>query len=202
MLKGRDYTLIIDRSGSMVEHDCHGKTRWAAAQEGTLALAAKIDELDPDGITVYTFAGKFKRYDNVTADKVKDLFAENEPNGSTDLAGVLSDVFADFFKRRAKGETKSEGDVVLVVTDGEPDDQQAVVDVIIGATKKLDNENEISLELIQIGQCPGATKFLKFLDDGLQAKGAKFDIVDTTTAEDSGNMTFTELLTKAIAHHG
>jgi hypothetical protein len=70
-------------------------------QESTLALANKCEELDPDGITVYTFAGKFKRYENVTANRVAQIFKENEPAGRTDLAAVLQDVLNDYFKRRA-----------------------------------------------------------------------------------------------------
>jgi hypothetical protein len=66
----RDYTLILDKSGSMSVADQGGKSRWCYAQESTLALARKCDQLDPDGITLYTFSGRFKRYDNVTASQV------------------------------------------------------------------------------------------------------------------------------------
>ncbi|HBE34503.1 MAG TPA: hypothetical protein DD990_25215, partial [Cyanobacteria bacterium UBA11368] len=88
MLENRDYTLIIDKSGSMsVKDQPGGKSRWEVMQESTLALASKCEELDPDGITVYLFSGRFKRYDNVTSTKVSQIFQENEPSGRTDLAG-------------------------------------------------------------------------------------------------------------------
>ncbi|MBD0312670.1 MAG: hypothetical protein ICV86_07220, partial [Microcoleus sp. T3-bin5] len=71
MLQNRDYTIIINKSGSMYTKDhMGGKSRWALMQESTIALANKCEELDPDGITVYLFSGRFKRYDNVTAAKV------------------------------------------------------------------------------------------------------------------------------------
>lgn len=42
MVENRDYTLIIDRSGSMSTLDQPGgKSRWAVIQESTLALARK-----------------------------------------------------------------------------------------------------------------------------------------------------------------
>jgi hypothetical protein len=92
MLENRDYTLIIDKSGSMATKDkAGGLSRWQIMHESTLALASKCEELDPDGMTIYLFSGKFKRYDNVTAAKVSTIFQENEPNGRTDLAGVLKD---------------------------------------------------------------------------------------------------------------
>ena len=67
LIENRDYTLIIDKSGSMSTGDQPGgKTRWQAAEESTLALAQECEQLDPDGITVYLFSGRFRRYDNVT----------------------------------------------------------------------------------------------------------------------------------------
>ncbi len=56
MLQERDYTLIIDKSGSMATPDQKGgRSRWVAAQESTFALANKCEQFDPDGITVYVF---------------------------------------------------------------------------------------------------------------------------------------------------
>jgi hypothetical protein len=75
MLENRDYTLIIDKSGSMsIKDQSGGPSRWQIMQESTLALASKCEEFDPDGITVYLFSGKFKRYENVTAEKVGTIF--------------------------------------------------------------------------------------------------------------------------------
>ncbi|NEO37646.1 MAG: VWA domain-containing protein [Moorea sp. SIOASIH] len=199
MLEQRDYTLIIDKSGSMsIRDQLGGKSRWQIMQESTLALANKCEELDPDGITVYVFAGRFKRYDNVTADKVLQIFQENEPSGRTDLAGVLLDATNDYFKRKASGQTKENGETILVVTDGEPDERKAVMKVIIEASRRIDVDEELGISFIQIGNDLQATKFLKILDDELQNAGAKFDIVDTVTIDQMEDMTLTEVLINAI----
>ncbi|NEO12378.1 MAG: VWA domain-containing protein [Moorea sp. SIO4G2] len=199
MLEQRDYTLIIDKSGSMsIKDQLGGKSRWQIMQESTLALANKCEELDPDGITVYVFAGRFKRYDNVTADKVLQIFQENEPSGRTDLAGVLLDATNDYFKRKASGQTKENGETILVVTDGEPDERKAVMKVIIEASRRIDIDEELAISFIQIGNDLQATKFLKILDDELQNAGAKFDIVDTVTIDQMEDMTLTEVLINAI----
>ena len=199
MLENRDYTLIIDKSGSMSTKDQPGgKSRWAAMQESTLALASKCEELDPDGITVYVFSGKFKRYDNVTSNKVGDIFRENEPSGRTDLAGVLLDAIDDYFQRKAAKQTKPNGETIVVVTDGEPDERKAVMRVIIEASRRMDKDEELAITFIQVGSDPEATKFLKVLDDELQSAGAKFDIVDTVTIEDMEDMTLSEVLLNAI----
>ena len=199
MLEQRDYTLIIDKSGSMSIRDQLGsKSRWDIMQESTLALASKCEELDPDGITVYLFSGRFKRYDNVTSSKVGQIFKENEPSGRTDLAGVLQDATSNYFQRKAAGQTKLNGETILVVTDGEPDDRKAVMKVIIEASRRMERDEEFAISFIQVGTDAQASKFLKILDDELQGAGAKFDIVDTVTMDDMEDMTLTEVLLNAI----
>lgn len=199
MLENRDYTLIIDKSGSMATPDQKGgRSRWVAAQESTLALASKCEQFDPDGITIYLFSGRFKRYENVTASKVTQIFRENDPSGSTDLAAVLKHATDNYFQRKAAGQTKLNGETILVVTDGEPDDRKAVMKVIIEASRRMDRDEELAISFIQVGTDSQATKFLKILDDELQGAGAKFDICDTITIEDMEDYSLSEVLLNAI----
>jgi uncharacterized protein with von Willebrand factor type A (vWA) domain len=199
MLENRDYTLIIDKSGSMATPDQKGgRSRWVAAQESTLALASKCEQFDPDGITVYLFSGRFKRYENVTASKVVQIFQENDPSGTTDLAGVLKHATDDYLQRKSSNKTKPNGETILVVTDGEPDDRKAVMKVIIEVSRKIERDEELAISFIQVGADPNATRFLKILDDELQSAGAKFDICDTITMEDMEDMSLSEVLLNAI----
>jgi uncharacterized protein with von Willebrand factor type A (vWA) domain len=197
-LADRDYTIIIDKSGSMMTTDQPGgRSRWSGAQESTLALAAKCEQFDPDGITVYLFSGKFRRFENVTAAKVSQIFTENEPSGRTDLAGVLQHAFDSFFSRYNGGQGRPE--TILVITDGEPDDQRAVMKVIVEASRKLVQDSHLAISMIQIGKDEGAKRFLKILDDELPKAGAKFDICDTITVDDMEDMTLSEVLLNAIS---
>ncbi|WP_026100440.1 vWA domain-containing protein [Fortiea contorta] len=199
MMSDRDYTLIIDKSGSMSTPDqMGGKSRWEIAQESTLALARKCEQFDPDGITIYVFSGRFKRYDDVTSAKVAQIFLENDPAGTTNLASVLQDALNNYFKRKAAGQTKANGETILVITDGEPDDRRAVFEVIINATRQMDRDEELAISVIQVGSDPQATKFLKALDDQLQSVGAKFDICDTVTLDDLEEMSLADVLMNAI----
>ncbi|MFO0171572.1 MAG: hypothetical protein ACK51W_03660, partial [Aphanizomenon sp.] len=175
-----------------------GRSRWVAAQESTLALASKCEQFDPDGITIYLFSGKFKRYDNVTSAKVTQIFTENDPSGTTDLAGVLKNATDDYLQRKAAGQTKPNGETILVVTDGEPDDRKAVMRVIIEVSRRLDRDEELAISFIQVGNDAQATRFLKILDDELQSAGAKFDICDTITMDDMEDMSLSEVLLNAI----
>ncbi|WP_066384730.1 MULTISPECIES: VWA domain-containing protein [unclassified Anabaena] len=199
MMSDRDYTLIIDKSGSMSTPDqVGGRSRWEIAQESTLALARKCEQFDPDGITVYVFSGKFKRYDDVTSAKVAQIFLENDPAGTTNLAGVLQDALNNYFQRKASGSTKPNGETILVITDGEPDDRKAVFEVIIQATRQMERDEELGISMIQVGSDAQATKFLKALDDQLQGVGAKFDICDTITLEDLEDMSLADVLMNAV----
>lgn len=198
-MKDRDYTLILDKSGSMSTPDQQGgRSRWEIAQESTLALARKCEQFDPDGITVYVFSGKFKRYDDVTSAKVAQIFQENDPAGTTNLAAVLQDAVNNYFKRKAAGQTKPNGETILVITDGEPDDRRAVFEVIITATRQMERDEELAISMIQVGSDSQATKFLKALDEQLQGVGAKFDICDTVTLDDLEDMSLADVLMNAI----
>ena len=199
MIKDRDYTLILDKSGSMSKREPNAdKSRWQSAEESTLALARKCEQFDPDGLTVYLFSSRFKRYDNVTSEKVEQIFLENDPVGSTNLTAVLEDAFRDYFERKAKGKTKANGETILVITDGEPDDRRSVIESIINASRKLDRDEELAVSFIQVGQDLSAREFLKALDDQLLKVGAQFDIVDTITMDEMAEMSLTEVLMKAI----
>ena len=199
LAQDRDYTLIIDKSGSMSTPDQPGgRSRWDAAHESTLALARKCEQFDPDGITVYLFSGRFKRYENVTSSKVAQIFQENDPSGSTDLARVLKDATDHYFQNKASGQTKPNGETIVVITDGEPDDRKAVMRVIIEASRQMERDEELAISIIQVGTDATATRFLKVLDDELQGAGAKFDICDTLTLDDMEGMTLAEVLLNAI----
>jgi uncharacterized protein with von Willebrand factor type A (vWA) domain len=200
VLKNRDYTLILDKSASMSIPDQQGgKSRWESAQESTLALASKCEQFDPDGITVYLFSDRFQRYDNVTSSKVTEVFQQNIPGGNTNLVAALQHATNNYFQRKAKGQAKPEGETILVITDGVPDNRMAVVEVIVNATQKIERDEELAISFIQVGSDSIATRFLKGLDEQLQGIGAKFDICDTVTLDEMEDMTLAEVLLNAIA---
>jgi hypothetical protein len=210
----RDFTVILDRSTSMDEPVRAGdsRTRWGACQEATVGVARECNKYDPDGITVYTFSGNNHRFDNTTEDKVKEIFAKLKPNGSTNLAGVLEDAFfgpSGYVTRKRKGQAKRNGELFVVVTDGEPDNKAAVADVIIRASHQLDRADEVNITFVQVGDSQKATEFLSNLDDQLEApegqqgntRYAKYDIVDTLTIDQLGDKDLTDVLIAAVTEH-
>jgi uncharacterized protein YegL len=142
------------------------------------------------------FAGRFRRYDNVTAARVGLVFRENEPCGSTDLAAVLKDAFDAHFARRTRGKWRPE--TILVLTDGEPDDQGAVFRAVLEASHRVQKDEDLAVSFIQIGNDPKARSFLEVLDDEIVAAGAPFDICDTVTLDEAESLGLTEVLLLAI----
>jgi hypothetical protein len=192
----RNYFVVIDRSGSMSEPAKKGGiSRWEAVQEYTLAIARECEKIDEDGIDVYLFNKSFSSHFNTTADKVKDLFTSNTPNGGTDFVPVLKAVFDRHF-------LQDKPSTVVVVTDGEPSDgeagQKALIKLLKETAGKLESDSELGITFIQVGDDKAASAFLKKLDDDLVAEGAKWDIVDTKTCDELESLSITDVLLAAI----
>ena len=187
----RDYILAVDASSSMMMHLPDGRSRWKAVAEATFGLAVGVEALDPDGIEVYTFASKVKELGNATSQMVMDLFAKNNPFGSTNLTALLNTVLLQKWQPEVPT-------TLLVVTDGEPNNKAAVAETLIAATKKMKFDEQLAVSFIQVGDDLAATRFLKFLDDELVAMGAKFDIVDTVSVDDFGDRSLEDILLAAI----
>jgi hypothetical protein len=65
-------------------------------------------------------------------------------------------------------------ETILVITDGQPDNEEEVKKAIINVTKRLKKKEELSISFVQIGSDGGATRFLDALDDDLVSRGAAF----------------------------
>lgn len=188
-----DFVLVLDGSGSMGETDMvGGRTRWDAMQENVLAFTRDICAIDSDGIGLVLFnGGTLSVHDGVDAAKVKDVLSSRSPRGSTPLAEALGEAF----KLAGKSAKK---DFILVITDGVPDDRDAVARALVAAANKQESDEDLTVLFVQIGYDSAATSYLSSLDNNL--KGAKFDIVDAKTMKEAEAFaTTTDLVLAAIA---
>lgn len=196
----RDYVILLDKSGSMGEpnkRNVAGLTRWQRAQETVMSLARKAAETDPDGIDVYSFNTGFTKFANTTPEKVAELFSRETPHGGTDFVPVINDALEAHFSNNKRPTT------IICLTDGEPSNQtageNALAALLIKAANRIEGDAELAVGFIQVGDDPKASAFLKRLDDDLQKQGAKFDIVDTLTADEIDAMTTDQVLAHIIA---
>lgn len=189
-----DSILLVDRSGSMGGSAKGFSTRWAAAKELAIGIATLAAQVDDDGITLIQFGGQFQAsrdvIDGVTdAVAVEKIFTDHQPAGSTPLSDALEAAFAKKFASGKKA-------IILVITDGEPNDPAAVKNSILGAARKLNDASEIRIIFLQVGDDAGAAKYLDDLDNHLS--GAKFDIVNAITFKDADGLTADDLFARAI----
>lgn len=171
-----NFIVCADASGSMTEVDCKGgQTRWAFMQETLGAFVRDVDKIDSDGLGLVIFGGhEITTKDGVNSATIAAALAERRPVGGTPLAEALTAAL----QMAGKSDKKA---IIIVFTDGVPDNKQAVVDLIVKQANSQKADDERTILFIQVGHNREATAYLEHLDDGLKA--AKFDIVDAKTIE-------------------
>ena len=186
-----DYVVLIDASGSMANTDGKAATRFERAKESVIGLVSELGAADEDGIDVITFGGESIIHTGgvKTPADVQSAF-NRRVAGGTPTAEALAKAFEVAGK-------SDKPDFVIVITDGEPNNRQAVKDVIIKQANSQANDADLTILFIQIGDDASAASFLAELDDGLNAK---FDIVDTMTqAKADSYPSLAALINDAIA---
>jgi hypothetical protein len=204
-LQNRDYTLILARTNVDQPTNPPGfSERWNRAEKSVLALARLCEDLDPDGITVYASCQAvdkdclFRKYEHVAKVDLLNIIEENYPPNAVNLRQVLEDALEDYFNRKTVGQTKPNGEIILMLLDGEPGDRMAVVKTIVNATQRLEHNKELKIGLVQIGDDLIARGFFAALDENLKEAGAKFDIVYTRILETIKPESLTEFLLDVI----
>lgn len=218
----RDYTVIVDKSASMLT----GK-RWAEAQSAVSSVVESACKADKDGISLYFFSSNvntkdgeipaFNKFVNVSSsDMVMQLFKDpkNQPKGGTDLTSVLIDAVKpdNFDSSKSAKSMKRRPETILCITDGLPDAKAKVEEVIIDAANALESDDQLSITFIQVGDDAAANEWLTHIDDELTTKGtqvkvtkkqhaskvAKFDIVDTIPHSKLASVGFAEIVRKSL----
>jgi hypothetical protein len=190
LLQDRDYTVILAHTSTANESFHPGfADRWEQAQEAILKLAQECEALDPDGITLYVSCRGaneeccFHKYESVTSGNLVSIIQANYPPKQVNLQRVLQSALDDYFDRKVASKAKNNGEIILVILDGEPSDRLAVSKAIVQATHKLERDEELGIGLVQIGHDLIARGFFEALDHHLEANGARFDIVHTRVLE-------------------
>jgi uncharacterized protein YegL len=196
-----DVALAVDTSGTMRIADAitgSPLTRLEATKENAVALAAELEKFDSDGITVARFASKVRVYDGVTSAKVEEIFLEFRPMGNTNTKEALETLIKLFLGKRAAAGAKAKPACIIIFTDGEPDDKVGLAQVIIDATKQINDRTELGILFVQVGNDAGAAAFLAKLNNDLSGAGAKHDIVAVCKLGDLEDVSPQELIEMAF----
>lgn len=181
-----DFIVCIDSSGSTsgASSRLKGKTLFEEMEEEVGRIARECAKYDDDGITLVQFASRARSIDGVTAQRVSDVFKEMSPGGNTNLGDAIRQV-----ELKAKASTKNV--VAIIFTDGAASNENDVLDAVRSIARL--KRPKIGITIVQVGDDPGATKFLEWLDDELEAKGIP-DVVSTLTFEQAEDQSFGNLV--------
>ncbi|NES19606.1 MAG: hypothetical protein F6K41_11920 [Symploca sp. SIO3E6] len=192
LLHNRDYTVVIARSSSRTSPVPPGlEKQWLVAQDSLITLVKKCEELDPDGITIYIASTPWQKYEHKTSAALVEIFQGQYASDNINLLDTLQAALDSYFSRKASKLAKENGEIIIVLLDHEPKKRMALVKLLVEASKKVDNQEELGIMFAQVGDDFIARGFLNALDDDLHKAGAKVDIVDTKV--------LTELEESAIA---
>ncbi|HEY9790080.1 MAG TPA: VWA domain-containing protein [Candidatus Obscuribacterales bacterium] len=176
LLKGRDLVVLIDRSGSMSTTDCpQAMSRWDWCKMQTMQLSQDVSQVFPRGFTLVLFNNHTLVTENADVNAIASAFQNNKPDGGTDTAGALTQQLKAFGQRKNEAATKPL--VLVVITDGAPNDENKLRNTLVAAANDATNADDISVVFVEVGEDNQATADLEDLERNLNQEGAKFNIV-------------------------
>ncbi len=178
--------LVVDESGSMLRRDCPGGvSRWEWCGEQLSDLSRQLSPYVQHGFTLTTFSSDYEVLKNATSDDVIERFEKHPSSVGTRLSLPLNSRFKHFFETR---QSSSKPVLIVVITDGMPHPRAEpglVIDSLIAASKRLKNDKELTVAILQIGHDSQEGKlFVKEIDDDLVNRGARYDIVRSLQFEE------------------
>ena len=177
-----DISILLDRSGSMNEEldrfQMGGRvSRWEWCRQQAESLSKQIASVFPSGITVLPFSNHADRYTNVSAAGLNRIFIATEPEGSTMLDEAVGLELDHFLFNRSTGRSKKPL-LMVVITDGSPNDPQKVVDEILHVSRKIERD-EVKIVFFMIGDDPMSLAFIDYIKSSRIEAGIAFDIVSS-----------------------
>ncbi|MFK7824327.1 MAG: hypothetical protein AB8G05_09230 [Oligoflexales bacterium] len=203
----RWYVLLIDKSFSMTISDQNGGTRgdrWGSAEQMVTDLLDTIFEFAIDKkLPTYLFGSNAESIGELTNKmEVLQLFHDHTPEGSTNLSDTLDLALEDTFEKTKDKLKEFPGMTVIVITDGQPDSEANVKNVLLKfadpVNDYIDKNEDLAISFIQIGDDQGAKAFLDEMDKGFEFNGEVVKICDTKTIEEVNILGVYRILHDAI----
>ncbi len=171
--------LLIDHSGSMNGGLGIGPfdvSRWGWCRNQVSDLSGSIGNSLTGGLTIVPFNDNFivKKY--ATHRDIEEIFTTVVPSGETDIYSPLSAVIESHLE---DPEHHNKPVLIVVLTDGLPNQGGSLDKLIARATTTLKNNDEMIITFLTVGQAPEGDELIDRLDNTLVSRGAKEDIVNS-----------------------
>ncbi|KAH8096657.1 hypothetical protein BXZ70DRAFT_895928 [Cristinia sonorae] len=217
--------FLLDDSWSMTEGD---PSRWEQTVKACTSLAANVSRYSPDGFEIRTLnCGRSGRCKARYLSGILMMHSPVSPSGSTPLGERLTEILEaydqklyatmDFTMKRILRSPLPKPLNCIVITDGKPDNQRLVEDLIIETATRLKDTRapltQIGIQFVQIGDDKNASEWLEKLDDKIKVSSSAskgvwtryelqnqvWDIVDTCRYKSSSKkVDFEKILLGAI----
>ncbi len=173
-------------------------SRWEWCRQQTADLSQAAHGVLPDGFELVLFAKDLLVYNNVEASAIPAIFSRTVPKGATHAAQALRTQFEEYFARRSALGNNAKPLLLVMITDGCPDNPGALRNVIADATWHMSSPDEIAILILQIGNDAKADKLLDQLSDSALSQVAKFSIVNAIPFAKLKKVGLTHALADAI----
>jgi uncharacterized protein YegL len=169
-----------------------GMTRWEWCGAQIAALTQQYQSAAPSGLSVVLFSTGTKIFPNVKVQDIPKIFTEFRPGGLTNEATALRQTLGDYFSRKNLTGGNVKPLIVAIITDGEPTDKGAVVQVIGQTMSQMRRPDEIRVAFLQVGNTFDGAGFVQ----GLQRT---FPIVSSKTFNELQRSGLTRALVDTIS---
>lgn len=176
--KGDQFIIGLDISGSMQATDTpSGQSRLQYTLETLKTFVREASKWDPDGVSFYPFGAKVHAYPDLQPDDIDAKLGSLKYEGATMTHLAITSAYNEH-KSKSNEQT-----FLMVFTDGEPSDPDAVKKAIVDITNDVKDEKEFRIAFLTVGERSASLDaYLTALDDDLT--GAKYDIVDVKRVEE------------------
>lgn len=160
---------------------------WYRARFVLETMLWLVEGLDEDGMDLHFTIGSAEIESSAKVTRfLKKMNAEDvrpKPGMHTDMRRPLNDIFASYYnetKKRVDSKTKVKCLTLIILTDGiwsgmsNKQEVEGLITKFVGRLEKLigrSGDRTLSIEFVQFGEDPEATRRLRRLDDDLVYSG-------------------------------
>jgi hypothetical protein len=169
--------VLVDRSDSMKAGLGIGPgdiSRWTWCEQQLKDLTKFCQGKLAGGITIIPFNDVYQVLPNCSSKDLEYMYDNVIPEGSTNIYNPLQAVISEQLRTAAADRIPM---LIVILTDGLPNQGDPLDTLIMDATKKLDSPTDLVITFFQIGKTLESDELLERLDKELVSSGASMDIV-------------------------